>query len=65
MFVFRHANGEYVGIDMSSGGYPYLDESIHRAKWFHSVAEAKEYQLVIKATDWTLLEVGIYLKRVE
>lgn len=46
-YVLRYHTGEYVAIDISSGGYPYSTTNPNEIKFFHTLEAAKEYNSVV------------------
>ncbi len=43
-YVFEHPNGQLIGVDNSSGGYPSKTDYPGSAKYWRSVEEAEEYR---------------------
>ena len=57
--IKNETTGKYIGIDRTSGGYPY-DTEIYRAHRFGTQQEAKEYKDTIKSkNNWKLHELLI------
>ncbi len=46
-YVLKYPNGQFVGIDQNSGGYPYETEWPGGVQWF-SLPEAKRYVKMFK-----------------
>jgi len=53
-FVLMAQDGSYVGVDESSGGYPWYPDSLFRAKFWSDKGEALKYAHTFKDEGWTL-----------
>jgi hypothetical protein len=58
-FVIKAKNNLYIGVDHSSGGYPYETDIITLAKIWTSKKDAYEYSQKFKDQNWTLHSVII------
>lgn len=58
-FVIKSGNGNYIGIDRASGGYPFETENINSAYLWTRKEDAYNYKLKFPKEDWTLHTVHV------
>lgn len=64
MYILKNNNtNQYIGIDQSSGGYPY-DTSITGATKFETREEALSYKEIFNY-DWSLFKVEFKLTEIK
>ena len=52
--IKNNTTDRYIGVDESSGGYPYDTEAIYAKIWNNALAALEYYSLFRKTENWTL-----------
>lgn len=60
-FVCRYPNGDFVAVDMNSGGYPYSvsPNSWNHAKFWDYQSDAEEYAKICQEEGFSVHKVSI------
>lgn len=63
-FVFITRNGNFIGVDSNSGGYPYVTNHINQVHMWGSTQEAFKYEMMFTRSTGLQLEMPWKLRRV-
>ena len=56
-YIFKSTNGNYIGMDSASGGYPWESDNLFNAHTYTNIEEAINYKRHFPDESWRLYRV--------